>query len=107
MKPSIFIWTILLVGLVFILSSCASSSIGRKFDTTHVNDIEKGVSTKEIIRQWFGKPYATGAAETELRAVGCVEGWSYLYAYLTTSESLAVYFDADGKVCANAYVKNN
>jgi len=111
MKPSTFIQTILLLSLVFLLNSCGPSSIGRKFDVTHVNDIENRVTTKETIRQWFGEPYAKGAVnpedDPELWAKGCVDSWIYLYAYLLTSESLAVSFDADGKVCTKGYKKKN
>ncbi len=106
MKASVLTRNIMLLGIALLLSSCFSSgAIGRKFDTTHVNDIKDGVTTKETIRQWFGEPYATGAAEPEMKQAGCVDGWTYLYAFLSNSESLAVYFDADGKVCVHAYAK--
>ena len=105
---------LLLLVLIFILSSCSGLSskpgeLGRKFDTTHVNDIQIGVHTKETIRQWFGEPYSTGASEPELQPMGCVEGWVYLYTtprgFLKTHvETLAVYFDDHGKVCSHAFV---
>ena len=97
----------LLLALALFLYSCAPVSIGRKFDTTHVHDIQKGVHTKETIRQWFGQPFATSAAEPELRSIGCVDGWSYVYSesnvVKTHAESLAVYFDDQGKVCAHGF----
>ncbi len=100
----------LLLASVFLLYSCAPVSIGRKFDTTHAHEIQKGVHTKETIRQWFGEPYAKGAAEAELQKIGCVDGWSYLYSEATIgkshAESLNVYFDSEGKVCAHGYGSN-
>ena len=94
------------VALLFI-TACASS--GRQFDTTHVNDIKKGVQSKADIQAWFGEPNSKVALKGNPKQ--CVERWTYVYAHavgfgtVTESHSLVVDFNAKGKVCDSAYVK--
>jgi hypothetical protein len=88
------------------LVGCATS--GQKFDTTHVNDIQKGVHTKTQITEWFGPQQQTSAIQNS--PAGCVERWIYVFAKArvgaaTQSESLVVDFDSSGKVCDHAYTK--
>jgi hypothetical protein len=102
---------IVIVGIVFggliLFLSCAS--VGRQFDTTHVNDIRIGIQDKQTISGWFGEPYQ----KTDLvnNPKHCVERWTYTYAHavgfgtVTESYALVVDFDASGKVCDNAYSK--
>lgn len=100
-------WAVL--GLICILAACAT--VGRKFDTAHVNDIAKGVQDKQLILQWFGPPSQTTSPLTGHPA-GCVERWQWTYAHSvaggkTVSESLVVDFDPAGKVCDNAFSRIN
>ncbi len=91
-----------------ILTSCATA--GRQFDRTHVNDIAKGVQTKETIKTWFGEPHQV-TAPLQGHPAGCVERWIYVHAYSsyggmkTESASLVVDFDKGGKVCDHAFVE--
>jgi hypothetical protein len=88
-------------GLV-VLAACAAS---QSFDTAHVNDVAKGVQDKEQIRGWFGEPHQVQSPIPNHPA-GCVERWTYAQkAADGAGESLVVDFDAAGKVCDNAYVK--
>lgn len=104
MKPYVRILLSAIVALALI--ACASS--GRKFDRTHVNDIKKGIHTKAQIREWFGEPYQV-TAPLQGHPAGCVERWTYVYAYSsyggakTVSAALVVDFDGNGKVCDNSY----
>lgn len=93
------------LGLFVFVAACAT--VGRKFDTTHVNDIVKGQHDKQQITQWFGSPNQTTSPLTGNPA-GCVERWQWTYAHSvaggrTVSEVLIVDFDAAGKVCDNAF----
>jgi hypothetical protein len=95
-----------IVIMFVVFAGCAT--VGKKFDTTHVNDIQKGTQTKAEILGWFGPAQSTTQlAKSEL---GCTERWTYMYAHSavggsTVSEALVVDFDAAGKVCDNAYSK--
>jgi outer membrane protein assembly factor BamE (lipoprotein component of BamABCDE complex) len=93
--------------LAAFLAGCASS--GRQFNTTKVNDIKKGVHDKTDILAWFGEPFSKVALTGS--SMKCIERWTYVYAHavgfgtVTESHSLVVDFDATGKVCDSAYVK--
>jgi outer membrane protein assembly factor BamE (lipoprotein component of BamABCDE complex) len=105
MKKMVVVSVMLMFTVLFV--GCASS--GKQFDTTHVNDIQKGVHSKADILAWFGEPFSkvplTGSP------MNCVERWTYVYAHavgfgtVTESRSLVVDFNANGKVCDSAYVK--
>jgi outer membrane protein assembly factor BamE (lipoprotein component of BamABCDE complex) len=96
------------VVVVAALGACATA--GQQFDRTHVNDIKKGVQTKEDIREWFGKPYQV-TKPLSGHPAGCTERWSYVHAFAswggakTKSAALIVDFDKNGKVCDNAYTE--
>lgn len=98
--------------LGIILAACLSvtavacATVGRQFDTSHVNDIQKGVHDKAQIRTWFGDPYQRTSFSKN--AAGCVERWQWTHAKAVVggrprSEVLIVDFDQGGKVCDNAF----
>ena len=97
---------LLLSAFVVIAVSCAGA--GKKWDTTHVNDIQNGVHDKAQIKAWFGEPYqVTHLAQ---HPMNCTERWTYMHAWAnwggaqTTSNALVVDFDDNGIVCEHAYV---
>ncbi|MBK8256820.1 MAG: hypothetical protein IPK82_29630 [Polyangiaceae bacterium] len=95
----------LVLALVAALFGCAT--VGKKFDTTHVNDIQKGSHDKQQMTAWFGEPNQVTKPLSN-HPQGCVERWQWTYAHAvaggsTTSEVLIVDFDAAGKVCDNAF----
>ncbi len=86
------------------LAGCAT--VGRQWDTTHANDLQKHAHDKAQVQSWFGAPHVT----TPLTGnpAGCVERWQYTYAHAvaggsSVAEVLVVDFDPAGKVCDNAY----
>jgi outer membrane protein assembly factor BamE (lipoprotein component of BamABCDE complex) len=89
------------------LAACATA--GREFDRTHVNDVKTKVQDKDQIRTWFGEPFRVQPLIGS--AIGCMERWTYVHAFSsfggakTTSASLVVDFDKNGKVCDHAYVE--
>jgi outer membrane protein assembly factor BamE (lipoprotein component of BamABCDE complex) len=97
---------LLMALMIMALAACATA--GKQFDRTHVNDIKKGVQTKEQIRAWFGEPYQV-TKPLSGHPAGCVERWTYVHAYSsyggarTESSSLIVDFDSNGKVCDHAF----
>jgi len=109
MKTRIAVWLLLGV-LAVMIGACATA--GRQFDRKHINDIQKGVQTKEEIRAWFGKPYQV-TKPLAANPAGCVERWTYVHAYAsyggarTKSAALVVDFDKSDKVCDHAYTEQN
>lgn len=73
-----------------------------------MSDIEKGVQSKEQIAKWFGDPYQK-VSPLNVEGSDCVERWIYVYSFSsyggakTSTDSLVVDFDSDGKVCDHAY----
>jgi hypothetical protein len=97
--------------LWFCLLVAACATVGKKFDTTHVNDIVNGRQDKQQIQAWFGSPSQV-VSPLSRHPAGCTERWQWTYAHAvaggrTTSESLVVDFNAAGKVCDHAYSKMN
>ena len=71
---------IILVSIFIVLSGCAISSYstGRDFDSSSVNQIIKGETTKDDLLQMLGKPFSkTVISENE-------EKWIYVYSSGTT-----------------------
>jgi outer membrane protein assembly factor BamE (lipoprotein component of BamABCDE complex) len=94
------------LAVCFAITGAGCATVGRQFDTTHVNDIRKGAQDKAQIRAWFGEPYQT--APLQGNPAGCVERWQWTHAHSvaggrTESQVLIVDFDAAGKVCDNAF----
>ena len=88
------------------LSACAT--VGAEFDSTRVNDIETGKTTKAQVQEWFGMPYSI-TRNDEPDSNGCVEGWGYVHSRAThagakvEAKSLIVAFDKQGIVCDQGY----
>ncbi|MGE0711047.1 MAG: outer membrane protein assembly factor BamE [Planctomycetota bacterium] len=103
------LWSFALAASLALMGGCAS--VGREFDTTHVNDIKNGVTTKPQIRGWFGEPHQV-TKPLQGSPVGAVERWNYTYAHSvagasTQSEALVVDFDPKDVVVDHAYSKTN
>jgi len=91
--------------LLSLLAACAT--VGKPFDTTHVQDIRNGEQNKAQIEAWFGTPHQK-VMPLQGSPLGCVERWQWTHAESvaggkTTSKSLVVDFDAKGVVCDNGY----
>jgi hypothetical protein len=90
----------LVLSLATGLCGCLSFSSGRKFDTVHVSDIRRCVTTEENLVAWFGQPIRRGNADglPTLR-------WSYVSSANAGSEwqSLVVVVDRSGKVVHFAF----
>ncbi len=96
-----------LVVLVAALGLTACGSAGRQWDTTHANEVQRGVHTQQDIRAWFGEPYSV--APVSGSPAGCTQRWTYTYAHSvaggsTVTDTLVVDFDPQGLVCDNAYL---
>ncbi len=87
-----------------LLLGCAT--VGKKWDTTHANDVQKGQDKAQLLA-WFGEP-TTRLSPLKNHPAGCVERWQWTYAHAVAggssmSEVLVVDLDGAGKVCDNAF----
>lgn len=112
--------TLTLIMFSAILAGCATSQTGKEFDTSKVDRIEDGETTKSEIVQWFGKPQGRGTHSapegdqyetyTYSYAEGTVKAESYIPfvgMFLGGSESeskvLTVHFDDSDKVAQHHF----
>jgi outer membrane protein assembly factor BamE (lipoprotein component of BamABCDE complex) len=68
-------WPALLLALALatpLLTGCASTAQGRKFDDSFVSQIKKGSTTKAQVRQAFGEPVSVSRSSE-------IETWTYSY----------------------------
>ncbi len=97
----------LTLTLVAALSLAACATVGKKWDTTHANDVQRGAHDKAQMVAWFGEP-TSKVSPLRNSPFGCVERWQWTYAHAVAggssmSDVLVVDFDTAGKVCDNAF----
>lgn len=65
--------------MFLLLAACSTTArVGNDFDVTTAGKIERGVTTREQVRSWFGVPTNTGlSVETDGRQF---DEWTYYYA---------------------------
>ena len=86
----------------FVITALACAGAGRKWDTTHANDVQNGVQDKAQIESWIGQPHQV--APIAQHASGCTERWTHVHAFSkwggaqTTTDTLVVDFDS----CTNS-----
>jgi len=91
--------------LCLVLFGGGCFTVGRNFVSTPVKKIEKGVTTKDDIKKWFGDtPFREGLDDG-------YESWTYLYNrwspfYQTRSKDLYVIFNKDGTVRSYTFNSN-
>jgi SmpA / OmlA family len=88
--------------LALVMLGCFT--VGRNFASAPVTQIEKGVTTKTEIKQWFGDQFRTGLDDG-------YESWTYIYSSWTgfsqtNSKDLYIIFNKDGTVRSYAYNSN-
>jgi hypothetical protein len=85
-------------ALCLVMSSFSCVTVGKEFETTHVNDVRKGQSRSEIV-SWFGEP-ATGNKFALVESPrGCVKRYRYNFADEGHSYVLWIDFDEHDQVC--------
>ncbi|MCJ7783839.1 MAG: hypothetical protein MUP41_07880 [Desulfobacterales bacterium] len=90
----------LLVAVCLIIS-CATMTSGKKFDTSKVSLIQKGVTTQAEILKWFGNPNEKGFKEGK-------EVWGYSHVSVgyfggSSTKSLQIVFDENKVVSDYSY----
>lgn len=112
MKRAVIAKHLVLWFCMLLMAGCVSGGrgmrIGRQFDTTIVNNIQKDQTTQGDIRAWFGEPYSKGFSdEVDEQGQPLVESWTYYYSVgrldRTVAQMLVVAFDQGGKVVYSDY----
>lgn len=73
-----------------LITSCATSSVtvGNNFDSTKVNEIKKGQTTKSELLQMFGEPYTKTVVSSN------EENWQYYFS-TNTAKAQSYIFTTD------------
>ncbi len=90
---------------VVLLAGCATSTIGKPFDQSHVKDLKKGVTTKLQVLDLFGLPFKEGVENgfdtwTYLERVNKIFGLNY-------QKDLVISFDKNNVVKSFRYAYTN
>ncbi len=100
---------VIVLALTVSQSSAKYNEAGRKFDSTHANDIKPGMDKKQIL-EWFGEPFTKSESSKTLEdgTVVKAEAWIYVYSVgnpggKSKAKSLAVVFGPDDKVISSGY----
>ena len=89
-----YIGLIIFVGIILLPGGCGTA--GKSFDTSKVESIVNGTSTRSDIKKIFGEPFKTGIQNGQ-------PIWVYEYNYYSiireeTSKDLIIIFSHDGIV---------
>ena len=91
------------------VSACTTVQFGRDFDPRQFEArVERGVSTRDQVRQWMGAPVSRGAGQNDQGER--FEEWSYYYGHgsITNMQDanlkiLQIRFDPQGRVTSYSW----
>jgi len=89
-----YIGLVILVGIILISNGCGAS--GKSFNTSKVESIVNGVTTRSDIEKMFGEPFKTGIQNGQ--PIWVYEDNHYSIIREETSKDLMIIFSLDGKV---------
>jgi outer membrane protein assembly factor BamE (lipoprotein component of BamABCDE complex) len=97
-RSRVHLWRLLCLAMCTV--SCVT--VGKEFDTTHVNDVRRGQSRTEIVH-WFGEPASGNKFALVESSQRCVKRYRYNFADREASYVLWIDFDASDQVCNTVY----
>ena len=89
-----YIGLVILVGIILISNGCGAS--GKSFNTSKVESIVNGVTTRSDIEKMFGEPFKTGIQNGQ--PIWVYEDNHYSIIREETSKDLIIIFRPDGIV---------
>lgn len=89
-----YIGIIILVGIILLPGGCGTA--GKSFDTSKVESIVNGTSTRSDIKKIFGEPFKTGIQNGQ--PIWVYEDSHYSIIREETSKDLIIIFNPDGIV---------
>lgn len=89
-----YIGLVILVGIILISNGCGAS--GKSFNTSKVESIVSGSTTRSDIEKMFGEPFKTGIQNGQ--PIWVYEDNHYSIMREETSKDLMIIFSLDGKV---------
>ena len=97
-----YIGLVFVVGIISISNGCGT--VGKKFNTSKVESIVNGTSTRSDIKKIFGEPFKTGIQNGQ--PVWTYENHHYSILRDDTSEDLIIIFRSDGIVQSHQFMSS-
>ena len=89
-----YIGLVIVVGIILTSNGC--STVGKSFNTSKVESIVNGVTTRSDIKKMFGEPFKTGIQNGQ--PIWVYEDHYYSIIRGETSKDLIIIFNSDGIV---------
>ena len=97
-----YIGLVILVGIILISNGCGAS--GKSFNTSKVESIVNGITTRSDIEKMLGEPFKTGIQNGQ--PIWVYEDNHYSIIREETSKDLMIIFSLDGKVQSHQFMSS-
>ena len=89
-----YIWLVIVVGIILISNGCGT--VGKSFNTSKVESIVNGITSRSDIKKMFGEPFKIGVQNGQ--PIWVYEDNYYSIIREGTSKDLIIIFSLDGIV---------
>ena len=97
-----YIWLVIVVGLILISNGCGT--VGKSFNTSKVESIVNGTSTRSDIKKIFGEPFKTGIQNGQ--PIWVYEDHHYSIISNDSSKDLIIIFGLNGVVQSHQFMSS-
>ena len=98
-------YTVMIIVMILILAfGGCGGTVGKKFDTSEVENIINGTTTQTEIKNTFGKPFKTGIQNG--KSIWLYEDNRYKLLGNETSKDLIIVFGPSGLVQSHQFMSN-
>ena len=97
-----YIGLVIVVGIILISNGCGT--VGKSFNTSKVESIVNGITTRSDIKKMFGEPFKIGIQNGQ--PIWVYEDHHYSIIREETSKDLIIIFNSDGIVQSYQFMSN-
>jgi len=97
-----YIGLVIVVGIVLISNGCGT--VGKSFNTSKVESIVNGITTRSDIKKMFGEPFKIGIQNGQ--PIWVYEDHLYSIIHEETSKDLIIIFSPDGIVQSHQFMSS-
>ena len=97
-----YIGLVIVVGIILISNGCGT--IGKNFNTSKIESIVNGITTRSDIKKMFGEPFKIGIQNGQ--PIWVYEDHHYSIINNDTSKDLIIIFSPDGTVQSHQFMSS-
>ena len=97
-----YIGIVIVVGIVLISNGCGT--VGKSFNTSKIESIVNGITTRSDIKKMFGEPFKIGIQNSQ--PIWVYEDHHYSIISNDTSKDLIIIFSPDGTVQSHQFMSS-